>query len=307
MSALLKPGVNEPGMASEVRIEKPLGRLYHSDALQWFSTWGREVVPRVGVAGGVIGLILVKTTMPQVVRTSDGLMPQLTRQMWFRMVLRITPVAGGLKAAQYAAMREMKLSLDHVMHPAASSMVSFGVLGTGFQSVIYNTLISEMYKVYTGKAKKAVSLRELAKGVQPGLVWCFGRESVAMGLGLYLGPVVKTRLAAAVQDETGKPCIAGVHLPEGVLRFSAGFASGACTAFATQWMHNVSLFAGRLAAHGAEEGAPYYTRAAWHTAYKELGPAVFYMNYPHRMCLIAGAVALLTYVDIFHRPELRML
>ena len=30
------------------------------------------------------------------------------------MVLRITPVAGGLKTAQYAAMREMKLSLDHV-------------------------------------------------------------------------------------------------------------------------------------------------------------------------------------------------
>lgn len=34
---------------------------------------GREVVPRVSVAGGVIGLILVKTTMPQVVKTSDGL------------------------------------------------------------------------------------------------------------------------------------------------------------------------------------------------------------------------------------------
>jgi hypothetical protein len=27
---------------------------------------------------------------------------------------------------------------------------------------------------------------------------------------------------------------------QGVLRFSAGFASGACTAFATQWMHNVA-------------------------------------------------------------------
>lgn len=50
-------------------------------------------------------------------------------------MLRITPVAGGLKAAQYAAMREMKLSLDQVMHPAASSMMSFGILGTGFQSV----------------------------------------------------------------------------------------------------------------------------------------------------------------------------
>ena len=33
---------------------------------------------------------------------------------------------------------------------------------------------------------------------------------------------------------------------QGVLRFSAGFASGACTAFATQWMHNVSLFAGKI-------------------------------------------------------------
>ena len=108
-------------------------------------------------------------------------MPQLSRQMWIRaracensghvglflgstkrpssaqlglgMCLRITPLAGGLKAAQYAVMREMKLSLDQVLHPAASTMLAFGVIGTGFQSVIYNTLISEMYKIYTGKAQ----------------------------------------------------------------------------------------------------------------------------------------------------------
>lgn len=35
-------------------------------------------------------------------------------------------------------------------------MMSFGILGTGFQSVIYNTLISEMYKVYTGKARASI-------------------------------------------------------------------------------------------------------------------------------------------------------
>jgi hypothetical protein len=39
---------------------------------------------------------------------------------------------------------------------------------------------------------------------------------------------------------------------QGVLRFSAGFASGACTAFATQWMHNVSLFAGAKRKKGPE-------------------------------------------------------
>lgn len=61
--------------------------------------------------------------------------------------------------------------------------------------MIYNTLISEMYKVYTGKAKQAVSVRELARGIQPGLLWCFGRESVAMGLGLCPVKVAQGRLA----------------------------------------------------------------------------------------------------------------
>mmetsp|Transcript_112268 Transcript_112268/g.267640 ORF Transcript_112268/g.267640 Transcript_112268/m.267640 type:complete len:304 (-) Transcript_112268:241-1152(-) len=303
MSALLK---EVPAQAEARTPERPLGRLYDSNALRWFATWGSEVVPRVSVAGGVIGLILVNSTMPQVVRTSDGKMPQLSRQMWIRMCLRITPLAGGLKAAQYAVMREMKLSLDQVLHPAASTMLAFGVIGTGFQSVIYNTLISEMYKIYTGKAK-TMSMKELARGVQPGIVWCFARESLSMGGGLYLGPVVKTKLAAVLKDDDGKHSIGGVHLSEGVLRFGSGFLSGACTAFATQWVHNVSLFAGRLAATGEAQGAPFYTGAAWSRAYKELGMSVFYANYPHRMCLIAGAVALLNFVDIFHRPELRML
>ncbi|CAE7279808.1 Nphp3 [Symbiodinium natans] len=308
MSALLKPSgavATMPELAQ--RSDAPLGRLCNSDPVRWFSVWGSEVVPRVSVAGGVIGLILVNSTMPQVVRTSDGLMPQISRAMWIRMCLRITPLAGGLKAAQYAVMREMKLTLDQVCHPAVSTMLAFGVIGTGFQSVIYNSLISEMYKIYTGKEKAAVTMRELVRGIRPGIVWCFGRESVAMGAGLYLGPVVKEKLGASLRDEKGDHRIAGVHLSEGMMRFGSGFLSGACTAFGTQWMHNTSLFAGRLAATNEPRGAPYYTTEAWRTAYKELGPSVFYMNYPHRMCLIAGAVALLNFVDIFHRRELRML
>lgn len=48
---------------------------------------------------------------------------------------------------------------------------------------------------------------------------------------------MKTRLKASLDEK-------GHVVPEGGLRFTAGFLSGACTAFATQWMHNVSLFAG---------------------------------------------------------------
>eukprot|EP00931_Biecheleriopsis_adriatica_P039117 TRINITY_DN22382_c0_g1_i1.p1 TRINITY_DN22382_c0_g1~~TRINITY_DN22382_c0_g1_i1.p1 ORF type:complete len:316 (-),score=35.76 TRINITY_DN22382_c0_g1_i1:149-1054(-) len=295
------------GGATFANQEVALGRLCHSDPLKWFGVWGTEVLPRTAIAGNVIGLILTNSTMPQVVRTSDGKMPKLTRPLWIRMCVRITPIAGALKTAQYAVMREMKLTLDQVCHPGLSTMLSFGVVGTLFQSVIYNTLIAEMYKVYTGQVKQKPSLIDLARGVQPGIVWCFGRECFSMGGGLYLGPFVKARLAAAICDESGAHRVGGVEIPEGVLRFSSGFLSGACTALATQWMHNVSLMAGRLAATGEVKGAPYYTAAAYSTAYKELGVSLFYLNYPHRMCLIAGAVALLNMVDIFHKPELRML
>jgi len=292
---------------SQGRDTVTLGRLCSSDPLLWWGAWTTEVLPRTGIAGGVIGFILVNTTMPQVVKTSDGKMPPLTRPMWLNMCVRITPIAGGLKTAQYAVMREMKLSLDQVCHPGLSTMLSFGVVGTLFQSVIYNTLISEMYKVYTGQVKAKPSFGELLCGVRPGVVWCFGRECFSMGGGLYLGPFVKQRIAASLSDGNGGHTIAGQQIPEGVLRFGSGFLSGACTALGTQWMHNVSLMAGRLAAHGQVEGAPYYTAAAYSTAYKELGLSLFWLNYPQRMCLIAGAVALLNMVDIFHRPELRML
>lgn len=252
-------------------------------------------------------MILVNSTMPQVVKTSDGKMPKLSLPIWGRVCLRSIPVAGGLKTVQYAVMREMKLTLDQKLHPGLSTMLSFGFVGTFFQSVIYNSLISEMYLVYTGEARKMPSFRELVQAVRPGVVWCFGRECFSMGAGIYLGPIVKTKLANLLDDGSGSHKLGGVQIPEGVLRFTGGFLSGACTALGTQGMHNVSLFAGRLAATGATEGAPYYTFAALATAYREMGPSLLYANYPQRMTLIAGACALFNFVDIFHRPELRML
>jgi len=285
-----------------------LGRLCNSDPLQWWKAWATEVAPRTGAAGGVIGLILVTSTMPQVVSTSDGKMPKLTPSMWGRMVFRIWPVAGGLKAAQYTVLREMKFGLDGAgCHPGVSTMLSFGVIGTLFQSVIYNTLIAEMYKAMTGEVKKAPSVAALVQGVKPGILWCFGRECGAMGGGMYLGPMVKVRMSSALSDGNGGHSIFGLPVSEGVMRFSSGFTSGACTAFGTQGMHNISLIAGRMAAKAEPVGAPYYTAASATTAYKELGLSLFYINYPQRMCLIAGAVALLNMCDIFHRPELRMI
>merc|ERR1719382_1659892 len=118
-----------------------------------------------------------------------------------------------------------------------------------------------------------------------------------MGLGLYLGPLVKERLQAKLEETH-------TEVPDKLLRFTSGFMSGACTAFGTQWMHNTTLVAGRMAAVGDARGAPFYTAASVLAAWNEMGVRMFYANYPQRLCLIAGAVGLLTMVDIFHRPEL---
>mmetsp|Transcript_79585 Transcript_79585/g.234019 ORF Transcript_79585/g.234019 Transcript_79585/m.234019 type:complete len:288 (-) Transcript_79585:115-978(-) len=261
------------------------------------TAWLTEVAPRLGVAGGVIGAILVKTTLPQVVKTSNGMVSNLSVAMMTRMCVRIIPKAGGLKMAQYGVMREMKLSLDKFCNPGVSTMLTFGVVGTVFQSVIYNTLIKDMYKIYRGESGASAAMKTSSASIAPGIVWCFGRECFSMGGGLFLGPFVKQAIQARLQER-------GVELPEYPTRFLAGFLSGACTALATQGMHNTSLMAGRMAALGETKGAPLYTVSSLTTAYRELGVSMFYANYPHRMLLIAGAVALLNMVDIFHRPDL---
>mmetsp|Transcript_28651 Transcript_28651/g.95082 ORF Transcript_28651/g.95082 Transcript_28651/m.95082 type:complete len:290 (+) Transcript_28651:138-1007(+) len=261
-----------------------------------YTAWVTEVAPRLGIAGSVIGLILVNSTMPQVVSTSDGRMPKLSPKVWARMAFQITPKAGGLKFAQYGVMREMKLSMDNYLPSGASTMLAFGVVGTFFQSIIYNTLIADMYKIHMG-VEKTMSVQQLAKGLRPGFIWCFGRECFSMGGGMWLGPTVK----ATLQGEFDRR---GIAVPDYPLRFGSGFLSGACTALATQWLHNTTLYAGRMAAVEEPVGAPFYTMSSLRVAWKEMGPRMFYANYPQRMCLIAGAVGLMNMVDIFHRPDL---
>lgn len=280
------PGVSGTSTSSGVPCQSKTG----------YMAWLTEVAPRLGIAGGVIGLILVNSTMPQVVKTSNGRMPKLTPSMWGRMVLYITPKAGGMKFIQYGVMREMKLSMDNYIPPGASTMLAFGVVGTFFQSMIYNTLIADMYMMHTG-IKPRFDLQTIAKGLTPGLVWCFGRECFSMGGGLWLGPVVKGK----VQQELDSR---GVKVPDYPLRFSCGFLSGACTALGTQWLHNTTLVAGRMAAAEEPVGAPFYTMTSLRVAHQELGVKLFYANYHLRMTLIAGAVGLMNMVDIFHRSDL---
>lgn len=268
------------------------------DAAGSIVAWSGEVVPRIACASGVVGFMTANTMIPQVVKTSAGRMPQLSTGMWGKMCLAITPKAAGLKAAQYFAMRELKLSLDRVIPSAPATMLSFGVAGTFFQSVIYNSLITDMYRIYEGVEKPRASFKALLDGLRPGFFLCFGRECFSMGGGIVLGPVVKRHLQGALGAR-------GVELSSDYpLRFAAGFLSGGCTALSTQWLHNATLMAGRMKALGDPHGAPYYTMTSLRAAHKELGLRLFFLNFPQRMGLVATGVGVMNMVDIFHRPDL---
>merc|ERR1719388_616306 len=101
-----------------------------------YKDYTSEVVPRLFTAGGVIGVILTSSTIPQVVRTSEGRIGSLSWATKGRMFAVITPKAAGYKAIQYGLMREMKAVLDPVVGPAASKVIAFGAIGTLFQSWI---------------------------------------------------------------------------------------------------------------------------------------------------------------------------
>uniref|UniRef100_A0A7S1EX16 Mitochondrial carrier protein n=1 Tax=Noctiluca scintillans TaxID=2966 RepID=A0A7S1EX16_NOCSC len=243
---------------------------------------------------------MAATTIPQVARTSGGQLPSVPPSMHFRIFLRVWPTAGGLKAAQYGFLREMKLSLDKVVSPVVATTVSFGVVGTLFQSMIYNMLISDMYQICTGqRLGSRGAVHRYVASLAPGIAWCVSRETLGMGGGLYLGPVIKARVSALLDRQ-------GFRAQEHALCFASGFMSGACTALCTQWMHNTALLAGRLAAAQEAREAPHYTCSSLRLAYKEMGLGLFTVNFRSRLVLIASAVAILNTVDIFHRSDVRL-
>jgi len=266
----------------------------------FYAVWLRECGPRLLTAGIGVSLVTIDRTIPQVVATSGGRLPTMPFLTRARMCGLFIPKQGVLKTGQFVAMREVKLSLDQYLPSSLSTMLAYGLTGVPFQSVIYNTLISDTYKFHTGQAA-GVNLREMARGVMPGIVWCFIRECCATGGGLYFGPILKQKVVSEL-EERGK-----AMPPELALRFSSGLVCGAFCALGTQWLHNATLTAGRMAAVGDTKGAPHYTMSSMRGAYAELGGKMFYLNYPQRMMVIAGASAMLNLLDIFHRPDLRFI
>ncbi|CAJ1427693.1 unnamed protein product [Effrenium voratum] len=261
--------------------------------------WLTEVAPRIGAASFITAAVTVERMTSQVVRTSAGRLPSLTPKDRWRTFHRTIGKQTAVVCAQFTGTREVRLALDNVAPPALSIMLACGTVGVPFSSLQYNWAIQDTYRHFQIEPPFVPGLLGfLRQNVAPGVLWAFLRAGCGTGGGLYFGPGIAERVDAAAEAQLG------ARLPGRASNFLAGLGAGACGSLATQWVHNVTLVAGRMSALGEVHQAPHYTTVAFSAARRELGLGLLYANFGPRMAINAVTVAVLNLCDIFYIPEM---
>ncbi|CAE7790122.1 unnamed protein product [Symbiodinium sp. CCMP2592] len=254
---------------------------------------GREVIPRLGTAGAITAAVTIERMISQSVRTSSGRLPAATLRDRWSIFRGTIGKQAALNFLQFGTTREMRLALDHVVPPSVSIMFACGAVGVPCSSLQYNWTIQDTYRHFKVEPPVAPGfLGFVRQNVAPGIFWAFLRAGCGTGGSLYLGPSVADHMQSRAEAH-------GLQLPGRVCSFLAGLATGACGSLATQWVHNISLVAGRMSALGETTQAPHYTTAALYKAQRELGLSLVYANFGSRMAINAVSVALLNACDIF--------
>jgi hypothetical protein len=260
--------------------------------------WVTDITPRVLVSGFVISAATVDRTAGQVIALSGGKLPQVTAADRFSLFRGLMPKQTAIKTLQMGCLREIKLWFDRLSPSTAgvNSMLAYAITGVPAQSILYNLIIAGTYHHF-GASKPCTEtgiVHFYKRNIAPGIVWTFLREGMATGGGLWLGPMLRARLIGNDPDHSN----AFTKLPLPLQRFCTGFAAGAFCAFGTQWMHNCALTAGSMAE--CKENPS--TVSSFLRTYRNLGPAMIYVNYGRRVMIIAVASAVLNLMDIFHNP-----
>ncbi|CAE7236145.1 unnamed protein product [Symbiodinium necroappetens] len=254
---------------------------------------GREVIPRLGTASVITAAVTIERMISQSVRTSSGRLPAATLSDRWSIFRGTIGKQAALNFLQFGITREMRLALDHVVPPSVSIMFACGAVGVPFSSLQYNWTIQDTYRHFKVEPPVAAGfLGFVRQNVAPGIFWAFLRAGCGTGGSLYWGPSVADQMQNRAKAY-------GLQLPGPLCSFLAGLATGASGSLATQWIHNVSLVAGRMSALGETTQAPHYTTAALYKARRELGLSLVYANFGSRMAINAVSVALLNACDIF--------
>ncbi len=199
--------------------------------------WLSNVSWRLMASGSAISVITIDRTVPQAVRTSNGVLPQVPRATLNKLISSQLAKQSLLKTMQFYFMRECKLTLQSKTgSDASSTMIAYGLTGVPFQSLLYNLMISDTYTYFGKSAGNRGAMQLMRETVLPGIFWCFIRESCATGGGLFLGGLLSPKVQAFVNEQTGHKSQPGERPNFGV-RFVTGVTCGGVCALATQWLN----------------------------------------------------------------------
>jgi hypothetical protein len=274
------------------------------------TTW--EALPRIALASTLCSTAIVEFTIPQVVRlsraSSAGGLPAL-RLFPHRAALmaRMLPVQSFITVTQFCAVREMHGAVDLVLGETPLNLpLSYGLASVPLIAAKYNLVVEGVYRHHGAAAsaggcrphgcRPSFSLRAAARffstKIRPGLLWSYVRDSVGIGGGIVLGPILAEQLKPALSEVDDGPA------KQFVSKFCGGLVAGSISGFATQWCHNTALEAGRVT---EAEGRVPGTWESLRRVFKEHGARAFTLNFRFRVAIIASWTAILTVTEPFAR------
>lgn len=269
------------------------------------TTW--DALPRIALASTLCSAAIVEFTIPQIVRlsrtASAGGLPTL-RLFPHRAALmaRMLPVQSLMTITQFCAVREMRGAMDHVLGETPLNLpLSYGLASVPLIAAKYNLVVEGVYQHHGAAATSAggdrrpsFSLRAAARffstKIRPGLLWSYIRDSVGIGGGIVLGPILAGQLKPALSKVDDGPA------KQFVSKFCGGLVAGSISGFATQWCHNTALEAGRVT---EAEGRVPGNWESLRRVFKEHGARAFTLNFRFRVAIIASWTAILTVTEPF--------
>ena len=235
-------------------------------------------------------------TYPQVIALSKNTLPKPIISNMYAVFKSTIMFQATLKTAQFGLMQELKNLLDQVTDAKDTNvMLAYGITGVPFQSVLYNRLISDIYRHHgiggVSAARIPVPAVEAAKHfamskMYPGIAFAYVRECCATGGGLALAPRICTTLHELFPSLTDNRRTCSI---------ASGITAGVFTGLCTQCVHNCALRAGAMADQGQVAGTIDTVRLTW----REMGVSMIYTGFFRRSLLVASSTTCLSICDIF--------
>lgn len=269
------------------------------------TTW--DALPRIAVASTLCSAAIVEFTIPQVVRLSQaGSAKGLPALRLFphraSLMARMLPAQSLITIMQFCAVRETRHTIDSVLGETPINLpLSYGLASVPLIAAKYNLVVEGVYRRHDADAARLIGRRRpqwslpaaahfFSTKIQPGLLWSYIRDSVGIGGGIVLGPILAAHLEPALSRFDDGPA------KQFVSKFCGGLAAGTVSGFATQWCHNTALEAGRIT---EAEGRVPGTWECLQRVFKEHGVRAFTLNFRFRVAIIASWTAILTVTEPF--------